>query len=119
KTEITPLVDVEGLNALRPSAKGLKAQGLNAQADGLSFPIALEASDEDGSVELTGAVSLAPSLDLNIDFDITSFSFDELTMEFGADQTLLANLTGSGQVSFDESVTLGSIPFAPIILTLP
>lgn len=112
-------VDFDGTVSALASARHPDLDAIRPQADGISFPINLSASGEDGSVTLTGAVSLAPSFDLTIDFDISSFSLDELSMEFGASQSLLADLTGSGTVSFEEGVTLGTIPFAPIILSIP
>ncbi len=95
------------------------APGLEAQAEGISFPFDLVGSGGGGSVELSGAISLAPTFDLSFDIDIASFQVDELTMEFGGEQTLLAELVGSGQASFDESVPLGEIPFAPITFLVP
>lgn len=109
-------LDVRLETELTPSST---PNSIASQAEGLSFPLDIVASGDDGSVEVHGALALAPTFDLTFDIDITSFQIDELTMEFGADQTLLANLTGSGKASFEKTVTLGTIPFAPIILPLP
>lgn len=102
-----------------PAAVQSARSGLRPQVDGISFPLNLSVSGEHGQVELKGAVSLAPSFDLTLDLDIASFKLDALTMEFGASQTLLADLSGTGSVSFDKSLTLGTIPFTPIILSIP
>lgn len=122
KTSQATLVDAFQelhLDVDRTIAPEAQAQAVAPQADGISFPFDLVESGASGSVELSGAISLAPSFDLNVDLDIASFQVDELTMEFGADQTLLAELSGSGQVSFGETVQLGTIPFAPITLVIP
>jgi hypothetical protein len=89
------------------------------QQGGLSFPLNLSGSGPDGRVDLRGSLSLAPSFDLTLDLDIVAFKLSELSLSFRAKETFLATLTGRGRVSFDESVTLGTISFAPIVLTLP
>jgi hypothetical protein len=86
---------------------------------GITFPLDLSASDGGGSVHLTGSLGVAPSVDLVIDIDISSFSLDEFSLSFGAAETFLANLTGTGSLAFREGVTLGSIPFTPIVITVP
>src|SRR5690606_2072356 len=106
KTSQATLVDAFQelhLDVDRTIAPEAQAQAVAPQADGISFPFDLVESGASGSVELSGAISLAPSFDLNVDLDIASFQVDELTMEFGADQTLLAELSGSGPVSFGET----------------
>ncbi|HEX7001954.1 MAG TPA: hypothetical protein VF164_09685 [Trueperaceae bacterium] len=107
------------LDLQKTIAPETQTEGVAPQADGISFPFDLVEPGEGGNVELSGAISLAPSFDLDFDIDIASFQVDELTMEFGADQTLLAELSGSGQASFGETVQLGAIPFAPISLVIP
>lgn len=97
---------------LTPSIPGL-------QQSGITFPLDLSESGADGRVDLTGSLSVAPSFDLTLDLDIVAFGLRELSLGFGAEETLLATVSGRGRTSFDESVTLGTIPFAPILLTIP
>lgn len=87
--------------------------------NGLSFPLDLSASGDSGKVNLKGALSLDPSVGLTLDIDIASFSLKDLSLNFGASETFLATLTGQGQVSFDKSVTLGTVGFTPIIINVP
>lgn len=89
------------------------------QQNGLTFPFTLSDSDENGSVALAGSLSLAPSLDLNLDFDVAKFSLKELSLSFGGQETFLAGFTGQGNASIDKSILLGAFEFAPITLTVP
>jgi hypothetical protein len=107
-----------------PSFTSLESQSqprvaTSRQALGLTFPVALSAESDAGSFELDGSLSLDSDLDLKLDFDFSSFQLDELSLTFSAKETFLAELTGQGEASFDESTTLGSVSFAPITLLLP
>lgn len=110
----------DAFEELHVSAKrSVSPVGVTAQQAGVTFPIDLSASDAGGNVQLTGSLGIAPSLDLNLDIDLAAFQLDTFTLSFGASETFLANLTGSGSTAFSKSVTLGSIPFTPIVITVP
>jgi hypothetical protein len=89
------------------------------QALELSFPVRLSEGSGDQRMELQGAVSLGSSLDLELDFDLTSFTLEELSLTFAAQETFAAELVGQGQLSFDESLTVATVGFSPITLFLP
>jgi hypothetical protein len=97
----------------------LTPSGPAVQQGGLTFPLDLSVTDAGGRIDLRGSLSLAPSLDLSLDLDIAAFELKELSLDFGASETFLATLTGQGSLDFDEGATIGVIPFAPIVLTLP
>ncbi|HET8984528.1 MAG TPA: hypothetical protein VFN03_02100 [Trueperaceae bacterium] len=86
-----------------------------AQA-GITFPIDISVSGGGGNARLQGSLGVAPSVALNVDIDIIAFELEELSLEFGADETFEAALTGSGSFGFDESVELARIPFATILI---
>lgn len=110
---------VEAFEELQLTATRTVTTGLTTSQSGLTFPLDLTASGGGGSVRLTGSLSVAPTVDLTIRIDLAAFTLEEFSLSFGANETFLATLTGSGSHSFRESVTLGSIPFTPIVLTVP
>lgn len=89
------------------------------QALELSFPVRLSEASGDSRMELQGALSLGSSVDLELDFDITTFTLEELSLTFAAQETFAAELVGQGQLSFDESLTVATLGFSPITLFLP
>ncbi len=89
------------------------------QALGLTFPIDLSEGSGANRIALEGSLSLDSSLDLTLDFDFAALELKELGLTFGAEETFFAELVGQGQSTIAESVTLGSISFAPITLILP
>lgn len=94
--------------------------GKNApKQQGLGFPLHLDASGDDGSVSLDGAVSLSPSMDFDLDIDFAELKLEKLALSFGATETFAATLTGTGSAAFDESTNLLATSFTPIVLTLP
>lgn len=93
-------------------------QGPGEQS-GLAFPLRLGASSASGSAQLEGSLSVAPEIDLAIDIDFLRLRLKELSLSFGAAETFTANFTARGTTSIDESVTLASIPFTPIMVPVP
>ena len=111
--EVDVTVTPEGPSAtnLSPRAEG--------KSDGITVPFTLSESGNDGTLELDGSLFLAPEFGLELDLDIVSFTLEEMSMRFGAQQTFVMGLTGQGNASIDESITLAEIPFAPITLIIP
>lgn len=110
----------EAFEELRLSVETtLYAPDLATQQGGITFPLHLSEAGAHGRVDLTGSLSLAPSVDLVLDLNLIAFQLNELSLSFSASETFLATLVGQGSVSFEESVTLGTIHFTPIVLILP
>jgi hypothetical protein len=90
------------------------------QALGLTFPFVFTAEAEGaGEAELSGSLSIDSSIDLALDFDFAELELNELSVSIGADETFVAELVSQGESSFEESIELGSIAFAPITIILP
>jgi len=93
--------------------------GASREALILGFPFSVSSESSDGKLTLDGSLAIESSLDLTLDIDFKSFQLDELSLTFAGKETLVANLVGHGKTSFDKTVPLGSIPFAPIVVPIP
>jgi hypothetical protein len=89
-----------------------------AQA-GITFPIDIEAGGGGGNVRLQGSLGVAPIVDIVLDINVLAFELEEFSLTFGASESFEAIVTGSGTASFEESVTLGTIPFTPFVVPIP
>ncbi len=85
---------------------------------GVSFPFDFELSGDAGRINISGEVAVAPELDFNLDFDLASFTLEELSLEVGASESFRAEIVGEGSVSEREDFTVATIPFTPIIITV-
>jgi len=89
------------------------------QALGTSVAISISSGSDGNTVALDGSLALDSDLGLTLDFDFSKLQLDQLNLSFTGKETFLANLTGHGQETIDETVPLGSIPFAPITVLIP
>lgn len=105
--------------SLAQGATPARDLALHRQALELSFPLRLAEGSGSNRVELQGALSLGSAVDFELDFDLSSFTLDELSLTFTAEETFAAELAGQGELTFDESVTVATIGFTPITLVLP
>lgn len=95
------------------------SEGVVRSPLGISFPIALSAGDGEDRVALEGSLSFDSDVGVELDFDFESFELKELSLRFSAEETFQAVVSGRGQQQFDESVEIGSIGFATILITIP
>ena len=109
--EFTAQADMEALRGASFSAQQLAP----AQA-GITFPIDISASGGGATARLQGSFGVAPTVSLNIDIGVGGSVLDELSLEFGAEETFEAALTGTGTFSFDERIELARIPFVTIFI---
>ena len=86
---------------------------------GLTFPLEFSTQNQNGQLRLDGSFSVAPAFDLDLDFNFFAFKLSSLNLSFTAREAFLAEVIGQGNASFSESVPLGTIPFAPIIIPIP
>src|SRR5690606_29225245 len=92
--------------SLAQGATPARDLALHRQALELSFPLRLAEGSGSNRVELQGALSLGSAVDFELDFDLSSFTLDELSLTFTAEETFAAELAGQGELTFDESVTV-------------
>ena len=93
--------------------------GARAAQAGVTFPIDIEAGGGGGTVRLQGSLGVSPIVDIVLDINVLAFELEEFSLTFGAGESFEAVLTGSGTASFDESITLGTIPFTPFVVPVP
>ncbi|MGA9520676.1 MAG: hypothetical protein WBV82_04380 [Myxococcaceae bacterium] len=86
---------------------------------GFSFPFQLDSGPGAGRAQLAGSLALEPRLDFELELDIAKFELDELSLTFGAAETFEARLTGQGSVNVNKELRVATVPFTPIILTIP
>lgn len=101
------------------SSFGSERLGTLQQTVGASVPIAFSTGSDDDTFSFEGSLSLDSDVELELDIDFAKFQLDELSLRFTASETFVANLTGQGQVSFDEPMQLLSIPLQTITIFVP
>ncbi len=113
-------IEIEATLASPADSTGAADSGVarTQQALGLTFPFVFSA-EGGGEAELSGSLSIDSSIDLELDFDFAQLELKELSLSVGAEETFVAELVARGESTFEESVELGSIAFAPITLLLP
>lgn len=89
---------------------------VSEHALGLAFPFSFTA--EEGDSEISGSLAVDSNVGLNIDFSFED-GLQELSMSLECEETFRAELLATGESTFDESLELGSIGFAPITIPIP
>jgi hypothetical protein len=115
----TTLVPDEQAPLREQSSSGSERLGSLRQAVGASVPIDLHAGSGQDRFDFDGSLSLDSDVELALDIDFAEFQLDELSMTFTASETFVANLSGTGQLSFDEPASLLKVPFRAVTLFIP
>jgi hypothetical protein len=88
------------------------------QAVGETFPFEIALGSGDSMMTLEGSLGLDAEASLELDIDFSELTLDELSLSFSAGETFVAELSGLGATSFEESQTVGVVNFGVLVIPI-
>ncbi len=100
--------------------RSVEALTADDPVNGVSYPFNLSLSGDDGSIVISGALAVAPSVGIDLSIDLAKFEgLQTLALDVSAQESFQATVVGQGTVTEEQNDPIATIPFAPITILVP